>query len=56
MKNQETQETKHQEPQRQPYEPPRAIVVPLKLEERLLGCSRQPPFTTPVCYANYRNS
>ncbi len=42
MKNQEMQETKHQEPQRQPYEPPKATFVPLKLEERLLTCKFGP--------------
>jgi hypothetical protein len=38
MENPEIQETKGQELQKQPYEPPKAIFVPLKLQERLLGC------------------
>jgi hypothetical protein len=40
MKNQDTQGTKEQEPQRQPYEPPKADFVPLKLEERLMQCGK----------------
>jgi hypothetical protein len=36
MKNQETQATKHQKPQRQPYEPPKAAFVPLQPQERLM--------------------
>jgi hypothetical protein len=28
---------------RQPYEPPKATFVPLKLEERLYGCLMSPP-------------
>jgi hypothetical protein len=40
MTNQETPEAKDQEPQKQPYEPPKATFVPLKLQERILGCSQ----------------
>lgn len=39
MKNQEIEEPKSQEPARQSYEPPKATFVPLKLEERVLGCN-----------------
>ena len=34
----ETQEPSHQGPRKQPYEPPNAIFVALRLEERLTGC------------------
>ena len=27
-------------PEKLPYEPPQAVFVPLKLEERLLGCNK----------------
>ena len=47
MNNKETQETEHQEPQRQPYEPPKATFVPIKLEERLLGCSKTIKYAPP---------
>ena len=43
-----------QEPaQKQPYEPPRATFVPLKLEERLLECKKN---GTPWCTEGDRYS
>jgi hypothetical protein len=38
-------------PEKLPYEPPQAVFVPLKLEERLLSCYKIPP---PIdCDAHY---
>ncbi len=34
---------------KQPYEPPRASFVPLKLEERLLSCAKASPDPQSVC-------
>ena len=41
-KSQAGQVSKH----REPYEPPTVTVVPLKIEERLLSCSKQ---TATIC-------
>ena len=38
MRDQQVQKTEREAPERLPYEPPKAIFVPLKLEERLLKC------------------
>jgi hypothetical protein len=35
----ELQEPSRENPPKQPYEPPKATFVPLKVEERLLGCT-----------------
>lgn len=35
-------QAKQQTDAKQPYEPPKAIFVPLKIEERLLACSKTP--------------
>lgn len=44
------------QPQEKPiaYEPPRAVFVPLKLEERILSCGKYPPPGTPECAAGSR--
>lgn len=36
--NQKQQQAKQQSVAKQPYEPPKATFIPLKIEERLLGC------------------
>lgn len=40
MEKQEHQHTKQQPTAKQAYEPPKAIFVPLKPEERLMGCDK----------------
>ncbi len=36
-----------QPPARRPYEPPHAEFVPLRVEERLMACSKNVPMTMP---------
>jgi len=48
--------TSSKDAHRKPYEPPTVTVIPLKIEERLLACSKDKSTGDPNCTTSNRTS